>query len=151
MRRRHFLALADGPTTLINALFSDDSRYFAEALERLGQAGLFDVGRVRRDEAFSSLREEERFRKAVRAIWLRGYLWLLERPERDAYQKPDQVMAALAFRPGERVADLGAGSGYFARRVSKAVGPTGEVLPVAERVPVEPEVIVAAPERESSH
>ncbi len=29
-------ALADGPTTLINALFSDDSRYFAEALERLG-------------------------------------------------------------------------------------------------------------------
>jgi 3-phosphoshikimate 1-carboxyvinyltransferase len=29
-------ALADGPTTVTNALFSDDSRYFAEALERLG-------------------------------------------------------------------------------------------------------------------
>ena len=98
-----------------------------EALERLGQAGLFDVSRVRKDEAFSSLREDERFKKAVRAIWLRGYLWLLERPERDAYQKPDQVMAALAFRPGERVADIGAGSGYFARRISKAVGPAGVV------------------------
>jgi SAM-dependent methyltransferase len=108
-----------------------------EALERLGQAGLFDVGRVRRDEAFSALREDERFRKAVRAIWLRGYLWLLERPERDAYQKPDQVMAALAFRPGERVADIGAGSGYFARRVSKAVGPTGEV----RAVDIAPEVL----------
>jgi len=98
-----------------------------EALERLGQAGLFDVSRVRKDEAFSSLREDERFKKAVRAIWFRGYLWLLERPERDAYQKPDQVMAALAFRPGERVADVGAGSGYFARRISKAVGPAGVV------------------------
>jgi 3-phosphoshikimate 1-carboxyvinyltransferase len=32
-------ALADGTTTLVNALFSDDSRYFAEALARLG----FDV------------------------------------------------------------------------------------------------------------
>jgi len=108
-----------------------------ESLERLSQAGLFDVGRVRRDEAFSSLREDERFRKAVRAIWLRGYLWLLERPERDTYQKPDQVMAALAFRPGERVADVGAGSGYFARRISKTVGPTGVVW----AIDIAPEVL----------
>jgi SAM-dependent methyltransferase len=108
-----------------------------EALERLAQAGLFDVSRVRADEAFAPLREDERFKKAVRSIWLRGYLWLLERPERDAYQKPDQVMAALAFRPGERVADIGAGSGYFARRVSKAVGPSGEVL----AIDIAPEVL----------
>ncbi len=107
------------------------------ALERLSQAGLFDVSRVQGDEAFTSLREDERFKKAVRAIWLRGYLWLLERPERDAYQKPDQVMAVLAFRPGERVADIGAGSGYFARRVSKAVGPAGDVL----AIDIAPEVL----------
>ena len=99
-------------------------------LGRVSQAGLFSVGLVRRDEAFASLRESECFQNAMRAIWFRGYLWLLERPERDAYQKPDQVMAALAFRPGERVADIGAGSGYFARRISKAVGPTGEVLAI---------------------
>jgi SAM-dependent methyltransferase len=108
-----------------------------ESLERLGQAGLFDVSRVRRDEAFAPLREDERCRKAVRALWLRGYLWLLERPERDAYQKPDEVMAALAFRPGERVADIGAGSGYFARRVSKAVGPAGVVW----AIDIAPEVL----------
>ncbi len=29
-------ALADGPTTLTNALFSDDSRYFVDSLKRLG-------------------------------------------------------------------------------------------------------------------
>ena len=108
-----------------------------ESLERLGQAGLFDVSRVRRDEAFAPLREDERYRKAVRAIWLRGYLWLLERPERDAYQKPDEVMTALAFRPGERVADIGAGSGYFARRISKAVGPAGVVW----AIDIAPEVL----------
>jgi ubiquinone/menaquinone biosynthesis C-methylase UbiE len=34
-------------------------------------------------------------------------------------------MAALAFRPGERVADIGAGSGYFTRRISRAVGASG--------------------------
>jgi SAM-dependent methyltransferase len=108
-----------------------------EALERLGPAALFDVGRIRRDEAFAALRENERFQEAVRAVWLRGYLWLLERPERDAYQKPDEVMAALVFRPGERVADIGAGTGYFTRRVSRAVGPTGVVW----AIDIAPEVL----------
>jgi ubiquinone/menaquinone biosynthesis C-methylase UbiE len=36
-------------------------------------------------------------------------------------------MKALAFKPGERVADIGAGSGYFTFPVAKAVGPTGVV------------------------
>jgi SAM-dependent methyltransferase len=108
-----------------------------EALERLASAALFDVGRIRQDEAFAAMREDERFKKAVRVVWLRGYLWLLERPERDAYQKPDQVMAALAFRPGERVADVGAGSGYFTRRVSRAVGAEGVVW----AIDIAPEVL----------
>ena len=108
-----------------------------ESLEKLAQAALFDVSRIRRDEAFASLREDERFRKAVRAIWLRGYLWILERPERDVYQRPDQVMAVLAFRPGERVADIGAGSGYFTRRIAPAVGATGVVW----AIDIAPEVL----------
>ena len=52
---------------------------------------------------------------------------MLERKERDSFQKPDEVMRALALRPGERVADIGAGSGYFTLRVARAVGPSGEV------------------------
>ena len=108
-----------------------------ESLETLAQAALFDVSRIRRDEAFAPLREDECFQEAVRAIWLRGYLWILERPERDVYQKPDQVMAALAFRPGERVADIGAGSGYFTRRIAPAVGATGVVW----AIDIAPEVL----------
>ncbi len=98
-----------------------------DALEHLSRAGLFDVGRVRAEEAFAALREHPRFKAAAQAIWLRGYLWLLERPERDAYQQPARVIETLAFRPGERVADIGAGSGYFTRRIARAVGPSGIV------------------------
>lgn len=98
-----------------------------ETLERLSRAGLIDVGRVRGDEAFAALRDHPRFKSAAQAMWLKGYLWLLERPERDTYQQPARVLDVLAFRAGERVADIGAGSGYFTRRVARAVGPTGLV------------------------
>jgi ubiquinone/menaquinone biosynthesis C-methylase UbiE len=61
----------------------------------------------------------------------------LEDPARDAYQKPDQVVAALGLRPGEVVADIGAGSGYFTLRFARAVGDTGRVY----AVDVSPEMI----------
>ena len=46
----------------------------------------------------------------------------------DRYRQPDRVMAALAVRPGQRVADLGAGSGYFTVRLADAVGDKGHVV-----------------------
>jgi len=54
----------------------------------------------------------------------------LEDPARDAYQKPDEVVAALGLRPGDVVADIGAGTGYFALRFARAVGDTGRVYAV---------------------
>lgn len=51
-------------------------------------------------------------------------------PARDAWQRPEQVVAALGVRPGQHVADLGAGTGYFSRHLSRAVGPAGAVLAV---------------------
>jgi SAM-dependent methyltransferase len=114
-----------------------------EALEQLQQAGLFDVQRLRRDEVFAALRDQPRFKAVAQAIWLKGYLWILERPERDAYQQPDRVMETLAFRPGERVADIGAGSGYFTRRISCAVGPSGVVW----AIDIRPEILAVLEER----
>ena len=49
---------------------------------------------------------------------------------RDRWQRPDEVVAALGIAPGERVADLGAGGGYFTFRLADAVGPTGRVYAV---------------------
>lgn len=101
-----------------------------DALERAHGAGLFDVSALRKDEAFAALVDDARFQALAKAVWLKGYLWLLERKERDAYQKPDEVMRALALKPGERIADVGAGSGYFTLRLARAVGPSGSVLAV---------------------
>jgi ubiquinone/menaquinone biosynthesis C-methylase UbiE len=43
-----------------------------------------------------------------------------ENPERDSRQKPDVVVAALKLRSSDRIADIGAGTGYFTRRFAKA-------------------------------
>jgi len=51
-------------------------------------------------------------------------------PARDEWQKPAELVKALAIRPGMAVADLGAGTGYFSRRLSAAVGPDGTVFAV---------------------
>lgn len=48
--------------------------------------------------------------------------------QRDATQKPDQVMQLLALSPSMTVVDLGSGSGYFLCHLSRAVGPRGHVI-----------------------
>lgn len=48
-------------------------------------------------------------------------------PERDAWQQPKAVVQALKIAPGSRVADLGAGGGYFTWYLADAVGPQGKV------------------------
>jgi predicted methyltransferase len=55
-----------------------------------------------------------------------GVGWL-ERAEREEEERPDLVLAAMELQPGDVVADVGAGSGYFSRRLAFAVGPTGLV------------------------
>jgi ubiquinone/menaquinone biosynthesis C-methylase UbiE len=59
-----------------------------------------------------------------------AYIAALEDPKRDAYQKPHEVMQALAVREGEVVADIGAGSGYFSMRLAHHVGASGRVYAV---------------------
>lgn len=61
----------------------------------------------------------------------------LERPEREQEEKPRAVMELLALKPGEVVADIGAGSGYYTRRIAQAVGKTGRVYAVE----IQPEML----------
>jgi cyclopropane fatty-acyl-phospholipid synthase-like methyltransferase len=55
-----------------------------------------------------------------------GAGWL-ERPEREDEEAPSKALDALDLKPGMVVADIGAGSGYYASRIAKRVGPAGRV------------------------
>lgn len=54
----------------------------------------------------------------------------LDRPEREAEEHPDKLIAAMDLRPGQVVADIGAGTGYFTFRMAPLVAPKGKVLAV---------------------
>jgi len=58
-----------------------------------------------------------------------GIIWL-ERRERETEEKPQLVIDALEIKPGQTIADLGAGSGYYSFRIAPLVGPTGKVLAI---------------------
>ncbi len=60
----------------------------------------------------------------------KAYIALLDDPARDTYQKPHEVVMALDLKEGERIADIGAGSGYFSLRFAHHVGASGQVLAV---------------------
>jgi len=58
-----------------------------------------------------------------------GAEWL-ERPERQTEERPDLLLQALKLKPGMKVADIGAGTGYFTWRMGKLVAPRGSVYAV---------------------
>ncbi|HEY0549830.1 MAG TPA: methyltransferase domain-containing protein [Verrucomicrobiae bacterium] len=54
----------------------------------------------------------------------------LERPEREEEEKTTLLIESLKFKPGEHVADIGAGTGYLTRRVAPKILPRGNVFAV---------------------
>jgi len=68
----------------------------------------------------------------------KAYIAMLDDPARDVYQKPHEVITALGLKPGEAIADIGAGSGYFTFRLAHHVGDAGRVY----AVDVSPDMIV---------
>ena len=65
-----------------------------------------------------------------------GASWL-ERQEREREERTDLLLAALMLKPGNVVADIGAGTGYLSRRMAPLVMPGGKVF----AVDVQPEMI----------
>jgi ubiquinone/menaquinone biosynthesis C-methylase UbiE len=66
-------------------------------------------------------------------------LGLLEGPDREQWQKPDQIMDALLIADGSKVAEIGAAGGWFTIKLARRVGPNGKVF--AEDI--QPEMIEA--------
>ena len=81
------------------------------------------------------------------------YARVLEDPSRDEWQKPHEVVMALQLKPTEVVADIGAGTGYFARRFARhaakvyAVDIDDKLLAIARvKAPANLETILARPD-----
>jgi len=56
--------------------------------------------------------------------------FLYEGAGRDDWQQPDLVVTTLALSPGDQIADLGSGGGYFTYRFAEAVGIEGQVYAI---------------------
>ncbi len=78
----------------------------------------------------------ERHRVPADFMSYRGAQWL-ERTERLVEEQPDRVLEVMALRPGDVVADIGCGSGYYARRIAPRVAPEGRVY----CVDIQPEML----------
>lgn len=68
-------------------------------------------------------------REIARVMGHQAAGWL-ERPEREAEERTDLLVEAMELKPGEFVADIGAGSGYFCWRMGKKVAPNGKIFAV---------------------
>ena len=77
-------------------------------------------------------------REISHVMGFHGAQWL-ERTERMDEERPDLVLNALEIKPGMAVADIGAGTGFYAWRIAQRVGMTGMVY----AVDVQPEMIKA--------
>ena len=65
-----------------------------------------------------------------------GAGWL-ERPSREVEEKPQTLIRSLKLKKGDNVADIGVGTGYFARRIARVIGPKGTVY----GVDIQPEML----------
>ena len=75
-------------------------------------------------------------RKPASVMTFHGAAWL-EREDREAEQRPAEVFRAMGLKDGDVVADLGCGTGWFARRLAKVVAPRGKVY----AVDIQPEML----------
>ena len=65
-----------------------------------------------------------------------GATWL-ERPEREREENTSEMIKCLKLKVGDQVADIGVGTGYIARRISKVIGPKGTIF----GVDIQPEML----------
>ncbi len=74
-------------------------------------------------------------REIAKVMGHQEFLWL-ERPSREAEEKPSEAIEALNLKPTDVVADIGAGSGYLSFKIAEKV-PQGKVY----AVDIQPEMI----------
>lgn len=100
-------------TALLSAsIFAADPRYETRAEHDPNGIGKFYMGR-----------------EIAHVMGHQGADWL-ERPERAEEEKPDKMVDLLGLKPGQMVADIGAGTGYISWRMAQKITPNGKVYGV---------------------
>ncbi|MDB6171681.1 MAG: methyltransferase protein [Chthoniobacteraceae bacterium] len=109
---RHFLLFALLATGSLRADLKPDPLYESRAEHDPNGTGLFFMQR-----------------EIAHVMGHQAWQWL-ERPEREEEEGTDRLLEALQLKPGEAVADIGAGSGYFSWRMARLVGESGRIFAV---------------------
>ena len=119
MRLKCDIALLILAALLLQPLRADDSRYEYREQHSPDGIGKFYMGRE------------------ISHVMGHGAANWLERPERNVEENTELLVKSLPVKPGEVIADIGAGTGYFTRQLAPKVGPKGKVF----AVDVQPEMI----------
>ncbi len=96
---------------------------FRRSLHRFQLAVLLTLVAV---PAFPQTEHPVTGRRIAPVMGLSGADWL-ERNEREQEEAPEKALEALKLKPGMKVADVGAGTGYYSIRIAKLVAPGGKV------------------------
>ena len=125
-------------TLALRALEWSSQRRVTTKLE--GKYRLLASALVASDEEFArSLGSEKGFFRGRQIAPVMSYVgapWLT-RPEREQEEDPARLLEILRIRPGDTVADIGCGNGYFALRIARKIGPKGRVI----GVDIQPEML----------
>lgn len=98
----------------------------APAQESDDTASIYDQ---RRPPNFEGIGKFYQDREISHVMGHLGAEWL-ERDSRESEERPNTLIRLLDIQPGAVIADIGAGTGYFSRRLARATGPEGVVLAV---------------------
>ena len=66
---------------------------------------------------------------ATRSRFMEDFI-LFANPRRESWEKTSKMIAAVGLKPGEKVADIGSGPGYFSFQFARLVGPEGKVYAI---------------------
>ncbi|MDD5033403.1 MAG: methyltransferase domain-containing protein [Methylococcaceae bacterium] len=73
--------------------------------------------------------DEETYTGQTRKAWLEDTI-LFNNPRREEWERTSQVMELIDLKPGDSIADIGSGPGYYTFRFAQKVGPTGKVYAI---------------------
>ncbi len=86
--------------------------------------------------------EKYQGRTIAQTMSYHGADWLI-RDTRDAEENPQKLLTALGLKPGQVVADIGCGNGFYSLQIAARVGPAGKVY----AVDIQPEMLLLLKKR----